>query len=86
MNRRAFASTLLAAAFATAAQPVLASVGTEAPEFTLPAAPGGPTRGRFRLADSLHRKPVVVLFWAEVAEETHVDVALIRSGRVVSLV
>ncbi|MDB4932763.1 MAG: Cytochrome c-type biosis protein CcmG/DsbE [Myxococcaceae bacterium] len=64
MNRRAFASILLTAALSTAAQPVLASVGTEAPEFTLPAAPGGPTRGRFRLADSLHRKPIVVLFWA----------------------
>ena len=64
MNRRAFASILLSAAVASAAQPVLASVGTEAPEFTLPCAPGGPTRGRFRLTDSLHRKPIVVLFWA----------------------
>ncbi len=55
---------LLAAAISLVAVPVLAAVGTAAPEFTLPAAPGGPTRGRFRLADNLHQKPVVVLFWA----------------------
>jgi len=65
MQRRAFcASTLLTVALWMTAQPVLAAVGTEAPEFTLPCAPGGPTRGRFRLADHLRRKPVVVLFWA----------------------
>ncbi len=64
MNRRFTASSLLLAAALTAAQPSLAMVGTEAPEFTLPCAAGGPTRGRFRLADSLHNKPVVVLFWA----------------------
>ncbi|MBI5516507.1 MAG: TlpA family protein disulfide reductase [Deltaproteobacteria bacterium] len=46
------------------ALPAVASVGTAAPEFTLPAAPGGPRPGRFRLADHLNRKPVVVLFWA----------------------
>jgi|JI10StandDraft_1071094.scaffolds.fasta_scaffold1053216_2 peroxiredoxin len=64
MKRPLSASTLLLTAFLTAAPPAHASPGTEAPEFTLPAAPGGPTRGRFRLADSLRRKPVVVLFWA----------------------
>lgn len=42
----------------------LAAVGTRAPEFTLPAAPGGPFRGRFRLAEHIGQRPVVILFWA----------------------
>lgn len=64
MKQKLQSLTLLIAAFVTNANPVLAAVGTEAPEFTLPAAAGGPTRGRFRLADHLHNRPVVVLFWA----------------------
>ena len=42
----------------------LAAVGVHAPDFTLPAAPGGPSRGRFRLADHIGQRPVVILFWA----------------------
>jgi thiol-disulfide isomerase/thioredoxin len=32
--------------------------------FTLPAVPGGPSEGRFRLEQHLGRRPVVILFWA----------------------
>jgi peroxiredoxin len=46
------------------AVPALATPGTAAQEFSLPAAPGHTFRGRFRLADHLHRRPVVMLFWA----------------------
>ncbi len=46
------------------APPSFGAVGSEAPEFALPAAPGGAFSGRFRLVDHLRRKPVVVLFWA----------------------
>ena len=46
------------------APPCFGAVGSEAPEFALPAAPGGAFSGRFRLVDHLRRKPVVVLFWA----------------------
>lgn len=65
--RRAFTSALCSVlAFGAASAPLqaLAAVGTRASEFTLPAAPGGPTRGRFRLAEHLGQRPVVVLFWA----------------------
>jgi peroxiredoxin len=41
-----------------------AAVGQPAPPFTLPAAPGGPTRTPFRLAAHLGVRPVVVLYWA----------------------
>src|SRR5690242_10618595 len=41
-----------------------ARVGGRPPAFTLPAAAGGPSTGRFRLADHLGHHPVVVLFWA----------------------
>jgi thiol-disulfide isomerase/thioredoxin len=39
-------------------------VGARPTAFTLPAVPGGPTRGRFRLRDHLGERPVAVLFWA----------------------
>ena len=65
MKRRLLApAALLCAALSMVAQPVLALTGTRAPEFTLPAAPGGPVRGRFRLADHIGNRPVVILFWA----------------------
>lgn len=32
--------------------------------FTLPAVPGGPTQGRFRLEEHLGERPIVILFWA----------------------
>lgn len=54
----------LAATLTVQAAPASAAVGTAAPEFTLPAAPGANFRGRFRVGDHLRRKPVVVLFWA----------------------
>ena len=46
------------------ASPLLARVGGRATAFTLPALAGGPSRGRFRLADHLGRNVVAVLFWA----------------------
>jgi len=47
-----------------AAVPSRARVGARPPSFTLPAVPGGPTHGRFRISDHLGHKPVVILFWA----------------------
>jgi peroxiredoxin len=38
--------------------------GGPAPRFTLPAVPGGPTRGRVRMTDHIGEKPIVLLFWA----------------------
>lgn len=65
MNRRTFASlVLLAPSILLTAPPSYGAVGSEAPEFALPGAPGGAFAGRFRLADHLRRRPVVVLFWA----------------------
>jgi peroxiredoxin len=63
--KRTAATVLLTVSLVMAFAPLaLAAVGTRAPEFTLPAAPGGPTRGRFRLAEHVGQRPVVVLFWA----------------------
>lgn len=42
----------------------VARVGARPAPFTLPAVPGGPTRGRFALGDHLGQKAVVILFWA----------------------
>ena len=65
MNRRAFASMcMMIPSVMLTAPPSFGAVGSEAPEFALPAAPGGAFSGRFRLVDHLRRKPVVVLFWA----------------------
>ncbi|MEZ4393005.1 MAG: TlpA disulfide reductase family protein [Polyangiales bacterium] len=65
MNRRTFsAMTLLIPTIMLTAPPSFAAVGSEAPEFALPGAPGGTFSGRFRLTDHLRRRPVVVLFWA----------------------
>ena len=44
--------------------PAAARVGGRPPPFTLPAATGGPTRGRFNLRPLLGQNPVVILFWA----------------------
>lgn len=41
-----------------------ARVGARMAPFTLPAIPGGPTRGRMALADKLGEDVIVVLFWA----------------------
>jgi peroxiredoxin len=64
--KRTATTMMLAASLMLVAAPfgAMASVGTRAPEFALPAAPGGPSRGRFRLADHVGQRPVVVLFWA----------------------
>jgi cytochrome c biogenesis protein CcmG/thiol:disulfide interchange protein DsbE len=65
MNRRTFASMcMMIPSVMLTAPPSFGAVGSEAPEFALPAAPGGSFSGRFRLVDHLRRKPVVVLFWA----------------------
>ena len=63
MKHRALAPFVVAALVAFAA-PAPASVGSEATDFSLPAAPGHTFRGRFRMADHLRRRPVVMLFWA----------------------
>lgn len=63
--KRIATTVMLSVSVAMVGVPVaFAAVGTRAPEFALPAAPGGPTRGRFRLADHVGRRPVAVLFWA----------------------
>ena len=41
-----------------------ARVGARPPSFTLPAVVGGPTRGRFVMAEHLGHDPIVILFWA----------------------
>ncbi len=65
MNTRALALALSSAlSIASLAGVADASPGTAAQEFTLPAAAGANFRGRFRLADHLGRRPIVVLFWA----------------------
>jgi len=38
--------------------------GARPASFSLPAIPGGPTHGTFRLADHLGKDPIVILFWA----------------------
>lgn len=55
---------VLAAGLALRPVPAAARVGGRPQSFTLPAVPGGPTRGRFRLADHLGRDVVAILFWA----------------------
>ncbi|MCS6797363.1 MAG: TlpA family protein disulfide reductase [Myxococcota bacterium] len=55
-------ATVCAAAVATGT--ARARVGARPATFTLPAVPGGPTQGRFSLAEHLGRRPVVILFWA----------------------
>lgn len=63
--KRVAASLLLAVSTSLALGPLaFAAVGTRAPEFSLPAAPGAAWRGRFRLAEHLGQRPVVVVFWA----------------------
>lgn len=74
MKRTAAAVLLTISTTLALAPPVaLAAVGTRAPEFALPSAPGGPTRGRFRLADHIGRRPVVVVFWATFCEPCTVE-------------
>jgi peroxiredoxin len=63
--KRTAAVALLTLSLVLALVPLaIAAVGTRAPEFTLNSAPGGPSRGRFRLADHLGQRPIVLLFWA----------------------
>lgn len=69
MLRRSLVALLVGALAAAVivlpdATPAEARVGGRPPSFTLPAAPGGPFRGRFRMADYLGERPVVLLFWA----------------------
>ena len=74
MIRRSVVLPLAALAALLAAAPfALAAVGTRAPEFTLPTAPGGPTRGRFRLADHLGQRPVAMVFWATWCQPCQVE-------------
>jgi len=60
----AVATMLAAAVVVGGAGEAEARVGGRPPAFTLPAVPGGPTRGRFSLDEHLGRHPVVILFWA----------------------
>ncbi len=65
MKHRALSFALAAVtALSLNARSAQASPGTAAQEFTLPAASGAAFHGRFRLADHLGRRPVVILFWA----------------------
>ncbi len=65
MNTRALALSLTSAlSIASLDRVAQASPGTAAQEFTLPSAAGANFRGRFRLADHLGHRPIVVLFWA----------------------
>lgn len=76
MNRRIFlrdtalstAAVGLSASFGaglvSGAAPALARVGGRPQAFELPAVPGGPSTRRFKLADHLGEKPIVILFWA----------------------
>jgi thiol-disulfide isomerase/thioredoxin len=61
MKLSALAAALLVLA---ASAPLAARVGGRPPEFELPAVPGGPSSGRFSMAEHLGRDPVVILFWA----------------------
>ena len=60
----ALCAGLLGAAALAAPSPSEAREGERPPTFTLPAAPGGPSSGRFKLQDHLGEKPIVILFWA----------------------
>jgi peroxiredoxin len=60
----AVTATALLLVMVAGAVPGAAHVGGRPPAFTLSTVPGGPTTGRFRLADHLGRRPIVVLFWA----------------------
>ncbi len=74
--RRTVTVAVLAIAVCVALAPLaLAAVGTRANEFTLPAAPGGPSRGRFRLAEHIGQRPVAVLFWATWCQPCTVELA-----------
>lgn len=76
MNRFATFVMLLAATSLAFTPDALGAVGTRASEFTLPSAPGGPSRGRFRLADHLGHRPVVILFWATWCQSCHVELSV----------
>ena len=54
----------MATSVLSTATPALARVGGRPQAFELPAVPGGPSSRRFKLADFLGEKPVVILFWA----------------------
>lgn len=69
MRRRALIAGALSAGLLFAGSLGLPSAGAaregERPQaFTLPAVPGGPVEGRFRLEEHLGERPVVILFWA----------------------
>jgi cytochrome c biogenesis protein CcmG/thiol:disulfide interchange protein DsbE len=73
MKRLSTFAMLLVASSLAFSPVVLAAVGTRAQEFSLPAAPGGTSRGRFRLADHLGQRPVVILFWATWCQPCQVE-------------
>lgn len=79
MKRAASAAMLLVASTLAFAPMVLAAVGTRAPEFSLPSAPGGPSRGRFRLADHVGHRPVVILFWATWCQPCQVELPVYQA-------
>lgn len=58
------AAAVLAAGSFGFPSPSQAREGERPTQFTLPAVPGGPTEGRFRLEEHLGERPIVVLFWA----------------------
>ena len=79
MKRLPTFAMLLAATGLVAAPLAIAAVGTHANDFSLPAAPGGPTRGRFRLADHIGQRPVVMLFWATWCQPCQVELPVYQA-------
>ncbi len=79
MKRFATFAMLLAASSLAFSPDALGAVGTRAPEFTLPAAPGGPSRGRFRLADHIGHRPIVMLFWATYCQPCQVELPVYQA-------
>lgn len=64
MRRILFTSVAVFSMMLAMPQVSLARIGARPSVFMLQAVPGGPVAGRFRLAEHLNKKPIVILFWA----------------------